>query len=68
MSDGEALKGFIGESIEALGGLDILVSNPSGGNGVDEASWRGNFEVDLMGAVRSVNAAMAETMKRIDPA
>ncbi len=58
VGDAEALKGFISESIEALGGLDILVSNPSGGTGVDEASWKANFEVDLMGAVRSVEAAL----------
>ncbi len=57
VGDGEALKGFIASSIEALGGLDILVSNPSGGNGVDEAAWRANFEVDVLGAVRSVEAA-----------
>lgn len=58
VGDGDALKAFVAEAAEALGGLDILVSNPSGGNGVDEASWRGNFEVDLMGAVRGVNAAV----------
>lgn len=57
VGDGDALKGFITESAEALGGLDILVSNPSGGNGVDEAAWRANFEVDMLGAVRSVEAA-----------
>lgn len=57
VGDKDALEGFIAASIEDLGGLDILVSNPSGGNGVDEASWKANFEVDMMGAVRSVNAA-----------
>jgi NAD(P)-dependent dehydrogenase (short-subunit alcohol dehydrogenase family) len=58
VSDADALKAFINEAISELGGLDILVSNPSGGNGVDEASWKANFEVDLMGAVRSVEAAL----------
>lgn len=58
VGDGEALKSFITDAAEALGGLDILVSNPSGGNGVDEAAWRANFEVDLLGAVRSVEAAL----------
>lgn len=58
VGDGDALKAFIGESIDALGGLDILVSNPSGGNGTDEAAWRANFEVDLLGAVRSVETAL----------
>jgi NAD(P)-dependent dehydrogenase (short-subunit alcohol dehydrogenase family) len=58
VGDKEALEGFIAAAIEDLGGLDILVSNPSGGNGVDEAAWKANFDVDLMGAVRSVNAAV----------
>jgi 3-oxoacyl-[acyl-carrier protein] reductase len=57
VGDGDALKGFIADSVAELGGLDILVSNPSGGNGMDEAAWRANFEVDLLGAVRSVEAA-----------
>ena len=57
VADGDALQGFIAESIAELGGLDVLVSNPSGGNGSDEAAWRANFEIDLLGAVRSVEAA-----------
>lgn len=57
VGDGDALKSFITDSAAALGGLDILISNPSGGNGMDEAAWRANFEVDLLGAVRSVEAA-----------
>ena len=59
VGDKDALEGFIAAAIDELGGLDILVSNPSGGNGVDEGAWKGNFEVDLMGAVRSVNASVA---------
>jgi 3-oxoacyl-[acyl-carrier protein] reductase len=59
VGDKEALESFIAAAIADLGGLDILISNPSGGNGVDEAAWKANFEVDLMGAVRSVNASVA---------
>ena len=59
VGDKEALEGFIAAAIADLGGLDILVSNPSGGNGVDEKAWKANFDVDLMGAVRSVNASVA---------
>jgi len=58
VGDAAALAAFVNESATALGGLDILVSNPSGGNGVDEAAWKANFEIDLMGAVRAVNAAV----------
>ncbi len=67
VGDGDALRAFISASIEALGGLDILVSNPSGGNGVDEAAWRANFEVDVLGAVRSVEAAQ-EALEASDAA
>ena len=58
VGDKEALESFVADAIDDLGGLDILVSNPSGGNGVDEAAWKANFEVDMMGAVRSANAAV----------
>ncbi len=58
VGDKDALEGFVADAIAELGGLDTLVSNPSGGNGTDEASWKGNFDVDLMGAVRSVDAAV----------
>lgn len=55
--DGDALKAFVAEAGEALGGLDILVSNPSGGAGGGEKAWRANFEIDLLGAARTVEAA-----------
>ncbi len=58
VSDGEALKAWIPAAAKQLGGLDLLVSNPSGGNGSDDAAWEGNFQVDLMGAVRSTDAAL----------
>jgi NAD(P)-dependent dehydrogenase (short-subunit alcohol dehydrogenase family) len=63
VADGEALKEWIASAAEDLGGLDILVSNPSGGNGTDEKAWKANFEVDLMGAVRSVDAAVPHLSK-----
>jgi 3-oxoacyl-[acyl-carrier protein] reductase len=59
----ESLEGFVTEAIQELGGLDAFVSNPSGGNGVDEASWKANFEVDLMGAVRGVGVAVPALVK-----
>jgi 3-oxoacyl-[acyl-carrier protein] reductase len=63
VGDKDALESFIAAAIADLGGLDILISNPSGGNGVDEAAWKANFEVDLMGAVRSVNASVKALSK-----
>ena len=63
VGEGAALREWIAAAAADLGGIDILVSNPSGGNGVDEKSWKANFEVDLMGAVRSVEAALPHLAK-----
>ena len=56
VGNGDQLKGWINESAAALGGIDILVSNVSGGNAPGEAGWRSNFEHDMLGAVRCVEA------------
>ena len=58
VGDGDALKGWVEASAEALGGIDNIVSNVSGGNGRTEADWRSNFEHDMLGTVRMVEAAM----------
>ena len=58
VGDAEALTGFVSEAGAALGGLDLLVCNPSGGAGMGEAAWKANFDVDLMGTVRAVEAAV----------
>jgi NAD(P)-dependent dehydrogenase (short-subunit alcohol dehydrogenase family) len=58
VSDGEALKAFIAEAGQALGGLDIFVANASGGAGMGEQAWQANFEVDVMSAVRGVEASL----------
>ncbi|PLZ03049.1 3-ketoacyl-ACP reductase [Burkholderia sp. WAC0059] len=59
VSDGDALRRFVDASAAELGGLDIVVANVSAlAIGQDEASWRQEFETDLMGTVRLVDAAM----------
>ncbi|MCY4214201.1 MAG: SDR family oxidoreductase [Gammaproteobacteria bacterium] len=58
VGDGDALKAWVEASAEALGGIDNIVSNVSGGNGRTEADWRANFEHDMLGTVRMVEAAM----------
>jgi 3-oxoacyl-[acyl-carrier protein] reductase len=58
VGDAEALKGWVAASAEALGGIDCLVSNVSGGNAPGEDGWRANFEYDVLGAVRLVEACM----------
>jgi NAD(P)-dependent dehydrogenase (short-subunit alcohol dehydrogenase family) len=59
VSDGPALQAWVRDAAEELGGLDIIVPNvsalPIGNN---ESSWRAEFETDMMGTVRAVDAAM----------
>jgi len=57
VADGDALRSFVTAAGTELGGLDILVSNPTGSIGATEEDWRSMFEADLMAAVRSSQAA-----------
>ena len=59
IADGEALSAFIATASETLGGLDILISNASAlATGDGEEAWRKMLEVDMLGAVRSFEAAL----------
>ncbi len=58
VGDGAELKAWIEESAEALGGVDCMVCNVSGGNAPGEEGWRANFEFDVLGTVRCVEGAM----------
>ena len=59
VADGTALRTWVGEAAAALGGLDIVVANVSALSiGPEEESWRRSFEVDMLGCVRLVEAAM----------
>lgn len=59
VADAAALKRWVEASAATFGGLDIVVANVSAlAIGADEASWQKEFEVDMMGTVRMVNAAM----------
>ena len=50
---------WIQASAGELGGLDIVVANVSAlAIGQDDASWKAEFDTDMMGTVRAVNAAM----------
>jgi 3-oxoacyl-[acyl-carrier protein] reductase len=61
ISDSDALKAWVIQAAKAMGGIDIVVANVSAlAVGNDEASWRKGYEVDLMGTVRLVEAAMPE--------
>lgn len=59
VTDDERLRGWIGETATALGGLDILVPNASALVGsADSEAWRLGLEVDVLGTVRAVEAAL----------
>jgi 3-oxoacyl-[acyl-carrier protein] reductase len=59
VGDAKALAGWVADAAAALGGIDIVVANVSAlAIQADEAGWQQGFNVDLMGTVRVVNAAM----------
>jgi 3-oxoacyl-[acyl-carrier protein] reductase len=60
VADGNALRRWIAEAAEALGGLDIVVPNVSAGGGgrTSLEAWRQNFEIDMLGTVHTVEAAL----------
>jgi len=59
VADLPALRTWIAESADALGGLDIFVANVSAlAQGMDEESWRRGFEIDVMGTVFGIEAAL----------
>jgi 3-oxoacyl-[acyl-carrier protein] reductase len=59
VADAPALKAWVADVAIELDGLDIYVSNVSAmGNAADEAEWRKSFEIDIMGTVNGIEAAM----------
>lgn len=58
ITDGSALKSWIGSAGEALGGIDVLVSNAGAmAHGNSTEAWQKNFELDILGAVNAFDAA-----------
>src|SRR5580700_4394039 len=59
VADLAALRAWVAEAAEALGGLDIFVANVSAlAQGMDDESWRRSLEIDIMGTVAGVEAAI----------
>jgi 3-oxoacyl-[acyl-carrier protein] reductase len=59
VADLAVLRGWIAEAAATLGGLDIFVANVSAlAQGMDEAAWRRGFEIDVMGTVFGIEAAL----------
>ena len=64
VADGPALAAWVNDAAAALGGIDIVVANVSAlAIAADEAAWQRGFEVDMMGTVRLVSAAMPHLEK-----
>jgi 3-oxoacyl-[acyl-carrier protein] reductase len=59
IGDTKALRAWVPRAAEALGGLDIFVANVSAlAQSMDDESWRRSLEIDVMGTVAGVEAAL----------
>jgi NAD(P)-dependent dehydrogenase (short-subunit alcohol dehydrogenase family) len=59
VADGAALKAWVSDAADALGGLDAIVANVSAlSAGLAEENWQASFDVDILHSVRLVEAAM----------
>ena len=55
----EGLRGWVATAADVLGGLDIFVANVSAlAQSMDDDSWRRSLEIDIMGTVAGVEAAI----------
>jgi len=59
VADVKALRAWVAEAAAALGGLDIFVANVSAlAQRMDDDSWRRSLEIDIMGTVAGIEAAI----------
>jgi 3-oxoacyl-[acyl-carrier protein] reductase len=59
VADTAALRRWVAEMAAALGGLDIFIANVSAlGMTMDEATWRRSFDIDVIGTVAGIEAAV----------
>ncbi len=59
VSDPAALRRWIEQSAQQLGGIDIVMANPSAfGAGTTAGDWQAGYAVDLMGTVNTIETAM----------
>lgn len=64
VADLAQLRAWVDGSAAALGGIDIFVANVSAlAQGMDEASWRRGFEIDVMATVFGTEAAVPHLEK-----
>jgi 3-oxoacyl-[acyl-carrier protein] reductase len=59
LGQADAIRTYIAEAAQALGGIDVLVNNASGfGSTDDEAGWMASMAVDMMAIVHATQAAL----------
>ena len=59
VADVNALRAWVAEAAAELGGLDIFVANVSAlAQRMDDDSWRRSLEIDVMGTVAGIEAAI----------
>lgn len=57
VGDADAVKSFVDDAAEALGGIDIVVVNASAATGKGPQAWVDSFNVDLMSLVNFIESA-----------
>ncbi len=65
VGDPDRLRAFVNQAGEALGGLDVVISNVSAGGGgrTSPEQWQANFKLDLMAPYHLVDAAIPHMEK-----
>jgi 3-oxoacyl-[acyl-carrier protein] reductase len=60
VGDKASLEGWVDASAKELGGIDIVIANVSALAAAEdnEASWKAEFDIDMMHTVRTVNASL----------
>lgn len=59
VADSRALRSWVADAAEALGGLDIFIANVSAlAQSMDDESWKRSLEIDIMGTVAGTEAAI----------
>jgi NAD(P)-dependent dehydrogenase (short-subunit alcohol dehydrogenase family) len=56
IADAEAVRAFARSAVDALGGLDIVIHNASGFGGQGDEGWQRSWDIDVMAAVRIIEA------------
>ena len=64
VSDGDSLMRWVDEAARSMGGLDILIPSASAlGGTLGDEGWRRGFDIDIMGTVHAVDAALPHLEK-----